>query len=199
MTERRNALGFFLLLVQYVLASLFFSNAEAFLLYKHTFDSGRVQRISDFKSHENGGDISENTPIQVATAFYDAWNRRDMDEAIKYFNEDVTFQDAMHSEPFKGRQRVYKYFQDCADSLPGWQFVIDDFVESTKDGKLGLMWHVEDSSGKSLPFPTKGLSFLKFDANGLIKECTDIPEPTVKMGDAQLGLLKAVSTILRLK
>jgi len=86
--------------------------------------------------------------------------------------------------------------------------------------KVGLKWHVSDSSNVPLPFPNRGVSFLAFDADGLIKvrsmglarppasflifvppkkECNDFVEPTVKIGPIQLPLLRRVSKILRIQ
>ena len=134
-----------------------------------------------------------------AQGFYDAWNARDVKKAITYFSDDVLFVDAQYSRPFVGKTAVKKYITDCADSLPGWAFIIDDYSEDITRRKVGLKWHVSDSSNIPLPFPNKGLSFLSFDENGLIKECTDMVEPTVKTGSFQLPLLRTVTKILRIK
>jgi len=37
--------------------------------------------------------------------------------------------DAQYSHPFEGRADVRAYLQECADSLPGWKFIIDDYSE----------------------------------------------------------------------
>ena len=134
-----------------------------------------------------------------AQGFYNAWNARDVNKAITYFADDVYFIDAQYRRPFVGKNAVRKYIQECADSLPGWAFIIDDYSEDVTRRKVGLKWHVSDSSNIPLPFPSNGVSFLSFDENGLIKECTDMVEPTVKTGAFQLPLLRAVTKILRIK
>jgi len=94
---------------------------------------------------------------------------------------------------------LIQYLQECADSLPGWKFIIDDYTEDYSRGRVGLKWHVSDSSQIPLPFPNKGLSFLVFDQKtGLINECNDMVEPTVKTGPIQLPLLRVVSKILNI-
>ena len=104
-----------------------------------------------------------------AQGFYDAWNARDVEKAMTYFSDGVIFYDAQYSRPFIGKEKVREYIQECADSLPGWAFIIDDYSEDVVRRKVGLKWHVSDSSNVPLPFPNRGVSFLAFDADGLIK------------------------------
>jgi SnoaL-like domain len=91
-----------------------------------------------------------------AQGFYDSWNSRDVGKAISYFADDVYFVDAQYSEPFEGKTNVQKYLQECADSLPGWKFIIDDYSEDLGRRRVGLKWHVSDSSKTPLPFPSRG-------------------------------------------
>ena len=138
------------------------------------------------------------SPIKCASAFYDAWNNGDASLAASLCAENVEFWDANNPEPFRGRKAVKAYLQDCVDALSGWKFVIDDYAQDLERNKLGLYWHVSNRRGGSLPFPTRGLSFMEFDSAGLILSCTDIPEPTVKAGPIQLPMLKLVSRALRI-
>ena len=91
-----------------------------------------------------------------AQSFYDSWNSRDVEQAISYFADDVYFVDAQYSKPFEGKANVKKYLQECADSLPGWKFIIDDFSEDLGRRRVGLKWHVSDSRKTPLPFPSRG-------------------------------------------
>lgn len=134
--------------------------------------------------------------ISNARGFYSAWNRKDVDTAMSFFSPSITFYDAQYAKPFVGAAQVRAYLQECADSLPGWQFIIDDYAEDLERGRLGLRWHVEDSSELPLPFPSNGLSFLEFGPDGYIAVCRDMVEPTLKTGAFQLPLLRAVSKIL---
>jgi hypothetical protein len=137
--------------------------------------------------------------FERAAGFYDAWNQKDIKKAIDFFSDNVFFVDGQYSKPFRGKKEVKNYLQECADSLPGWKFIIDDHAEDIKSRKVALKWHVEDSSKMPLPFPTNGLSFVVFDECGKIVECTDMIEATVKTGIFQLPLLRAVSKILRIQ
>ena len=137
--------------------------------------------------------------ITNAKGFYDSWNNKDVEKAISYFSDDIIFNDAQYEKPFVGRKEVRDYLQECADSLTGWSFVIDDYAEDVSSKNVGLKWHVSDSSNSPLPFPNKGISFLKFDDKGLITECNDMVEPTVKTGTFQLPLLRVISKLLNIK
>lgn len=137
--------------------------------------------------------------IDTARAFYSSWNRKDIDTAISFFDDGIIFEDMQYPKPFRGKREVKAYLQECAESLPGWEFVIDDYAEDAARNKVSLKWHVEDTSGIPLPFPTIGLSFLTFNDEGLIKECMDMIEPTVKLGTFQLPLLRAVTKVLGIK
>ena len=134
-----------------------------------------------------------------AKDFYNSWNNKDIEKAITYFSDDIIFNDAQYDKPFIGKNEVKNYLQECADSLTGWSFIIDDYAEDINGRKVGLKWHVSDSSNIPLPFPNKGISFLKFNENGLITECNDMVEPTVKTGSFQLPLLRVVSKLLNIK
>lgn len=137
--------------------------------------------------------------ITSAKDFYSSWNNKDVDKAISYFSDDIVFNDAQYDKPFIGKIEVKNYLQECADSLTGWSFVIDDYSEDVSRRNVGLKWHVSDSSNSPLPFPNKGISFLKFNENGLINECNDMVEPTVKTGSFQLPLLRVISKLLNIK
>ena len=133
-----------------------------------------------------------------AAAFYDAWNEKDVDQAMTFFSSDVVLIDSQYDKPFVGAQAVRDYLQECVDSLPGWKFIIDDHAADIPHNTLGLRWHVEDSSHIPLPFPNNGISFLTFNDSGDIREVRDMVEPTVKTGLFQLPLLRAVSKILNI-
>ncbi|CAM9332823.1 unnamed protein product [Discosporangium mesarthrocarpum] len=142
----------------------------------------------------NDEDASLSKPMYLkAFEFYSAWNRGDIDEAMEKFSTNIVFHDMNNKDPFIGRRQLRRYLEECSDALPGWQFVIDDHAWDEQQRKLGLYWHVSNSDGEPIPFPARGLSFITFDEEGLIKTNIDIPEPAVKAGFLQLPLLKFVS------
>ncbi|GMI35551.1 hypothetical protein TeGR_g3644 [Tetraparma gracilis] len=135
----------------------------------------------------------------TAKSFYDAWNAGDVPLAVSNFSPDVTFLDAQYPAPFVGLPAVRAYLEECAASLPGWVFVIDDHAEDAGRRTLGLRWHVEGSGQVPLPFPSAGVSFVDFDERGRIFTVRDMVEPTVKLGKVQLPLLRAVTRVLGIK
>jgi len=141
----------------------------------------------------------KSTLITTARKFYDDWNDSDITAAMSVMSEDVVFRDAQYPKPFVGFSAVQSYLQECTESLPGWRFVIDDYSEDVDKRTLGLRWHVEGKNSVPLPFPNEGISFLEFDTNNKLSVVRDMVEPTVKLGDVQLPLLRTVTKILRIK
>jgi ketosteroid isomerase-like protein len=144
-------------------------------------------------------------PASVATgnaaaccAYFEAWNRRDMQAAIDLFSEDVVYEDTVYPDVFKDREELRYHLLRVADALPAsFQFVVDDVSSGPPDAvSVGVKWHVE-SNGNQLPF-TRGVSFYTFDAAGKIKSGMDFVEPSIKPGDASLAVLSLASKVLRL-
>mmetsp|Transcript_6751 Transcript_6751/g.9860 ORF Transcript_6751/g.9860 Transcript_6751/m.9860 type:complete len:517 (-) Transcript_6751:145-1695(-) len=133
--------------------------------------------------------------MSVVERYFDAWNRRDMDEAIELFAEDCVYEDTQYADPFTGKDALRRHLFKVADALPpSFEFVVDDIAISS-NGKIGVQWHVEND-GEQLPF-TRGCSFYTTDESGLIKTGFDVPEPAViKPGGAGLNLLSLASKVI---
>jgi len=118
--------------------------------------------------------------------YFNAWNRRDMDGAIQFFTEDLTYEDTVFAKPFVGKDALKKHLNICADAFPdSFAFVVDDIANDRNNQKIGVRWHVE-SNGNSLPF-TRGCSFYQITKNGLIQDGIDFVEPAVfKLGGLSL-------------
>jgi steroid delta-isomerase-like uncharacterized protein len=134
----------------------------------------------------------------ACVAYFEAWNRRDMQAAVDLFSEDVVYEDTVYRDVFKDRDEVRSHLLRVADALPtSFQFVVDDTTSGPPDAvSVGVKWHVE-SNGKPLPF-TRGVSFYTFDEAGKIKSGMDFVEPSIKPGDASLAVLSLVSKVLKL-
>ena len=106
--------------------------------------------------------------------YFDAWNRRDMKNAISLFTPDCQMRDLQYDDAFSGREEFEKHLLRVKDCLPSsFSFVVDD-IAVTKS-KAGVLWHVENS-GVPLSF-TRGCSFYNIDEkNGLIASGYEIPE-----------------------
>ena len=134
----------------------------------------------------------------TCTAFFEAWNRRDMLAAIDLFAEDVVYEDTVYPEVFLGREQLRFHLLRVADAVPDslFQFVVDDISSGPPDAEsIGVKWHVE-ANGKQLPF-TRGVSFYRFNADGEICFGFDCVEPSFKPGSASLALLSIASKLLK--
>ena len=123
--------------------------------------------------------------------YFDAWNRRDMKDAVECFSNDVIIEDLQYPIAFQGKEELEKHLLNVAKCLPrSFEFKIDKLVVmpiginnpvSEYKEKIGVQWHVE-SDGEELLF-TRGCSFYNTDKNGLICSGVDIPEPAgIKTG-----------------
>ena len=110
----------------------------------------------------------------VVEQYFDAWNRRDMTDAVSLFAEDCSMRDLQYEDAFSGRDEFERHLLRVKDCLPSsFDFVIDDIAVTPQ--KVGVLWHVENS-GNPLAF-TRGCSFYTIDERtGLIKSGFEIPE-----------------------
>mmetsp|Transcript_10354 Transcript_10354/g.31017 ORF Transcript_10354/g.31017 Transcript_10354/m.31017 type:complete len:577 (-) Transcript_10354:1280-3010(-) len=158
-----------------------------------------------FAKQSGGGGLPSVTlgvnPATSVLEYFDAWNRRDMRKAASLFSTDCTYEDTLYSGVFQGRAELKKHLVRVAASLPDtFAFVVDEVSASDADGgkvAVGVQWHVEDGSGRTLPF-ARGASMYQVDrATGLITSGFDVPEPTVKSGGFSLGLLSFATGLIQ--
>lgn len=129
------------------------------------------------------------SPKQTIELYFDRWNKRDMDSAADLFDVDCEYEDTLYPGTFRGQEAIKSHLLNVAASLPGsFSFVIDDIAEDTRNGKVGVQWHVE-SENRPLPF-TRGSSMYTISKKGKILKGFDVPEPVAKTGSASLALLK---------
>ncbi len=141
-------------------------------------DSGLrlLKTVSKFIGDESivmkGGDVSESRTI--VEKYFDAWNRRDMKDAVSLFDKDCAMRDLQYDDAFSGRAEFERHLLRVEDCLPrSFEFVVDDIA--TTPQKAGVLWHVENN-GSPLAF-TRGCSFYTLDEkSGLIKSGFEIPE-----------------------
>ncbi|KAG8468862.1 hypothetical protein KFE25_007380 [Diacronema lutheri] len=131
-------------------------------------------------------------PAAPVRAYFDAWNRRAMVEAVDCASADVVYEDTLFAGKFVGRDALARHLDKCAAALPGSvRFVLDDVAAS---GELvGTRWHVELADGTPLPF-ARGASMYRV-RDGLIVEGFDVPEPTLKTGALSLAVLSVASRV----
>eukprot|EP00571_Detonula_confervacea_P010369 CAMPEP_0172301720 /NCGR_PEP_ID=MMETSP1058-20130122/3545_1 /TAXON_ID=83371 /ORGANISM="Detonula confervacea, Strain CCMP 353" /LENGTH=646 /DNA_ID=CAMNT_0013011937 /DNA_START=59 /DNA_END=1996 /DNA_ORIENTATION=+ len=130
--------------------------------------------------NDNGEKKSDDSNISVVERYFDAWNRRDMKDAISLFTQDCVMRDLQYDDAFYGREEYEKHLLRCKECLPStFDFVVDDIAMTTQ--KAGVVWHIENS-GDPLAF-TRGCSFYTIDAqSGLIQSGFEIPEKAPPKG-----------------
>jgi ketosteroid isomerase-like protein len=175
-----------------------------------------LQRVSPLLSAMNGasslsrretGRIDVNLPSDSMTAaerYFEAWNRRNMTEAVHLFAPNVTYHDSAFPKPFAGRNNLRKHLELCAEVLPPQlTFEVDRVIFS--HGTTGpscnsrcyssilAQWHA-NINGQSLPY-TRGCSIYQLNNhNGLIESGLDFVEPN---GPVKPGGIRLASRIIR--
>lgn len=133
----------------------------------------------------------------VVLRYFDHWNERDMESATALFSNDCVYEDTLYPEKFEGQADIKFHLLRVADSLPRkFKFVVDEITPtSSKEGIIGVQWHVENGDQGPLPF-TRGSSIYKVNDDYKIYYGFDVPEPTLKSGGSSLALLQAASGII---
>ncbi len=133
------------------------------------------------KINKSDGNNDEN----IVETYFNSWNERNMDNAVKCFTPNCVYDDLQYDTSFEGKDKMEQHLNNVAECLPSsFQFKIDNLVTSNNGGKVGVLWHVE-SNGNELPF-TRGCSFYTTTSTErgrqkqqLIQTGVDIPEPAV--------------------
>jgi len=140
------------------------------------------------------GAPTEGAAALAIRRYFDAWNRRAMEEACAQFAEECEYDDTQYADSFTGKDALRAHLDRVADALPPtFRFVVDEIADG--GDTVGVQWHVENN-GQALPF-TRGCSLYKANADGLLVSGFDVPEPApFKPGSASLFLLGAASKII---
>ena len=90
-------------------------------------------------------------------AMYDAINRRDVEAALAFVDENVLYEDFNFPTPFKGIAAVRKLFEQSCDGIPDdMLFIIDECTDGGGLG-VGMTWFVQ-LEGTYWAFPKSHLS-----------------------------------------
>ena len=144
----------------------------------------------------DGSSAVVDSDLPVVERYFEAWNRRDMKEAVSLFTDDCNMRDLQYDSEFTGRDEFERHLLRVKDCLPGsFEFVVDDLALSPT--KAGVVWHVEND-GSPLAF-TRGCSFYTMDKrSGLIDSGFEIPEKAPpKMGWLNSAKAKFVAEPVR--
>jgi SnoaL-like domain len=129
----------------------------------------------------------------AAELYFQAWNRRNMTEAMQLFAANVTYDDTAFPTPFEGKEKLRQHLELCASIFPPQlTFEVDDVIVAPNRGGNGrstivALWHTANND-KPLPY-TRGCSLYEIsDTDGLIVSGLDFVEPSgpIKPGDARL-------------
>lgn len=129
---------------------------------------------------------------------YEAINRRDVNAAIDFVDEDCLYEDLNFPEPFKGKAAVRKLFDESCTGIPDDLLFVADEVTGGGPGELtvGLTWHVEL---EGIPFPNgRGASFYRIsEETGKLVYARDIVENPTKLGDAAFVIMRIVAPLVK--
>ncbi|HAC66194.1 MAG TPA: nuclear transport factor 2 family protein [Cyanothece sp. UBA12306] len=135
---------------------------------------------------------------EVIELIYGAINRRDIDSAMEWIDEQCIYQDLNFPQPFIGKEQVKELFAEAVRGIPDdLQFVIDDFT--TEDSlAVGVLWHLELNG---ITFPnSRGVSFYRLSekTNKLVFG-RDLVESPIKLGKAAFFIIRLVMPLIRLR
>lgn len=120
----------------------------------------------------------EETPTKCSEIVDYIWTRAypndaPVEEALKFYDKDVIYQDFNYPEPIRGFKDVETFSREWGD-FPGIEFRIQDLSEG--DVACCFTWRVT-VNGKEGP---QGISFYETDGNGKITYIRDTPAPTMR-------------------
>ena len=137
--------------------------------------------------------VSAETTVR---GMYDAINRRDVEAALAFVDDDILYEDFNFPKPFRGKAAVRKLFEESCDGIPDDMLFIVD--ECTDGGgiSVGMTWYVE-LEGE--PFPNaRGASFYRVDpVSGKLVYARDVVEPPAKLGDLSFSIIRAVAPLVK--
>lgn len=108
---------------------------------------------------------------QACRAFFDAWNRRDMDAAMAHVADDCHYDDFSFVRPHEGKTEVRRLFENVARRAPGVTFRI---LRITGDRDVGAHWEIL-LDGR--PTGRRGVSYYAFDDDDRLVWALDAADP----------------------
>ena len=150
-------------------------------------------------------DVLESTPIrnliQTSTTtssnvekFINALNEKSFDDVLVYVDDDIEFIDTDFPSPFQGKDDFVR-IQRLAANISSERIVVDQVVSDSKTNKVGIFFHMEDTSGKRGRIGNA--CFDLSSSTGLINKIFFTKESS-KSGEFNLQILKAASQVISL-
>ncbi|MFO8040194.1 MAG: nuclear transport factor 2 family protein [Sodalinema sp.] len=141
------------------------------------------------------GDLMRSKRERIVS-LYEAINRRDVEGALVYIDENCVYEDVNFRKTFRGVADVREFFAETCRTVPDdLLFVIDDCAEGEGE-TVALLWHIELAG---IPFPNgRGVGFYRFSAEtGQLIFARDISEPPLKLGGLALSIVRVVAPLAR--
>ncbi|MDJ0601430.1 MAG: nuclear transport factor 2 family protein [Crocosphaera sp.] len=140
--------------------------------------------------------MMEKTAKDIIELIYQAINNRDIEQAIKWVDEDCVYEDVNFSKPFQGKNAVKHLFQESCDNVPDdLKFVVDE-ITTGDPLNVGVLWHVELDN---IPIPNgRGVSFYRIsETTGKLIFARDIVEPPLKPGKLSFFIIRLITPLIR--
>ncbi|ACK66052.1 conserved hypothetical protein [Rippkaea orientalis PCC 8801] len=136
------------------------------------------------------------TAREVIESIYGAINRRDIDSAMEWIDDQCIYEDLNFPQPFIGKEKVKELFAESMQNIPDdLQFVIDD-ITSEDSLAVGVLWHLE-LNGMTFP-NSRGASFYRLsETTRKLVFGRDLVEPPVKLGKIAFLIIRLVMPLLR--
>jgi carboxylesterase len=107
----------------------------------------------------------------AARAFFDAWNRRAMDEAMEHVADDCVYNDFSFVRPHVGKASVRHLFEQVAVVAPDVTF---DMIHTTGGRDIGAYWEILARGQRTGRF---GVSMYRFDDDDRLVWALDAADP----------------------
>ena len=154
---------------------------------------------------ENVNDDNDKSVLsaeEVVRGMYDAINKRDVAKALTFVDDDIVYEDFNFPEPFRGKERVKKLFEESCTGIPDdLDFIIERSTSSsssaaTESLTFGCTWHVEIAGE---PFPNaRGASFYEISKeSGKLIYARDVVESPMKLGEASFSIIRVVAPLVK--
>jgi ketosteroid isomerase-like protein len=126
---------------------------------------------------EKNPTYEEETPTSCTEIVDYIWNRAypndaDADEALRFYSQDIVYQDFNYPQPIVGLADVESFLREWG--FPGIEFRVQDLSEG--DVACCFTWRVK-VNGQEGP---QGISFYETDGKGKITYIRDTPAPTLR-------------------
>lgn len=80
------------------------------------------------------------TAREVALAYYENYNKKDIGKVLEFIADDVVYEDLIYQEPFRGRAAVAAYFDKIERLVPkDIKFVVEDITDGDPR-RVGVRW-----------------------------------------------------------